>query len=234
MVDPMSTLTGTVAAITAVGALGTASFGLVDATKAFGGGVSNFGFNHVLEALAPFQAALDDANKDWRLTLKANWINGVAKEDQKTAAKNLIRLGLNAVKVAAMAAAGHVVAGALGGELAKIQSNTPLTNTDAQVLGRFNGMIDAAMDAGFERGDQQYRNACKVAAALFALVLAIWAGYLLAASGMLPDVTGTDFPSKVLWPSVLVGLIAVPIAPIAKDLASSLQAAGAAVKSVES
>ena len=43
-------------AITAIGALGTAAFGVVDATKAFGGGVSNAGFTFIeqlLTELAP-------------------------------------------------------------------------------------------------------------------------------------------------------------------------------------
>jgi hypothetical protein len=44
-------------------------------------------------------------------------------------------------------------------------------------------------------------------------------------------VTGID-TSHLLWPSILAGLLAVPIAPIAKDLTSSLQAAANAVQAV--
>jgi hypothetical protein len=40
--------------VTAVGALGSAAMGLVDTTKLFGGGPSNFGFGHIEGALAPF------------------------------------------------------------------------------------------------------------------------------------------------------------------------------------
>ncbi|WP_394890517.1 hypothetical protein ACG873_03825 [Mesorhizobium sp. AaZ16] len=44
--------------IAATAALGTASFGLVDASKALRGGISNVGFGFIRKALQPFQAAL--------------------------------------------------------------------------------------------------------------------------------------------------------------------------------
>ena len=217
----------TVSIITAMGALGTAAFGLVDASKAFDGGVSNVGFGAVLKALTPFQPALARATGGWRATLRANWINGVAKEDQKTAAKTLVRLGISSTDVEALAGAGGVDATALANVLKVVESGQPLSVQDAQVFGRLNAVIDAAMDAGFERGDQQYRNASKLAAGVFALILAWWAAYLLgdAPAGTLPSA----IHARLFWWSTLVGVLAVPVAPIAKDLASSLQAAAAAV-----
>ena len=228
-------LAATVSVITAMGALGTAAFGLVDATKAFGGGVSNVGFASVAKALKPFEPALDRATPDWRTTLRANWINGVAKEDQKTAAKTLIRLGISADIVPTLAAAGHVDAVELARVLAAIQSGAPLTAQDAEVFGRLNAVLDAAMDAGFELGDQRYRNASKLLAGALSVGLANWAGYLLkdtAALGALHPAGGHFGELAVfLWAS-FVGLVAVPIAPMAKDLASSLQTAAAAVTSL--
>jgi hypothetical protein len=226
-------LAGATAAITAAGALGTASFGLVDATKAFGGGVSNCGFGYVERALKPFAAALNHANADWRLTVRANWINGMAKDDQKAAAKSLIRLGLSSANAAALAVAGHVDEAALRAVLTAVETGGALTTQDAQLLGRFNAAIDAAMDAGFERGDQQYRNASRLTAGLISVGLALWAGYLLYVHGMPKDLTWSGFASSQLFgSSILAGIVAVPIAPMAKDLASSLQAAAAAVKAV--
>ena len=228
-------IAGTVAAITAIGALGAAAFGVVDAFKAFGGGVSNVGFGAVKAALLPFTPALVNATTGWEATLKANWINGVAKEDQKTAAKTLIRLGLNAQGAAAMAAAGHIDVVDLTAAIAKVEAGLPLTPQDAQLFGRLNAVIDAAMDAGFERGDQQYRNASKLAAGCVAIILAWWAGYLMWMHQ--PPLFGHPATAWFLgsdlfaW-STLVGAIAVPIAPIAKDLASSLQSAATAVAAV--
>jgi hypothetical protein len=227
----------TVAAITAMGTLGAAAFGLVDATKAFGGGVSNFGFGHVLNALAPFRASLDQGSPVWRESLRANWINGVPKEQQKESAKSLIRLGLSSSSAATLAAAAKVDAKALQAAMAKVEANAGaapdqqqgLTAQDALVLGRLNAAVDAAMDAGFERADQQYRNASRVTAGLFAIGLSLWAGSLLLKSGAVPGLT-TDNYFQVC---IFVGLLATPIAPIAKDLASSLQAAAAAVSAAK-
>lgn len=41
-------------ALGAVAALGTAAYGLVDATKAFGGGASNAGFRFIRDEVQPF------------------------------------------------------------------------------------------------------------------------------------------------------------------------------------
>lgn len=221
-------LAGATAAIAALGALGTASYGLVDATKAFGGGVSNFGLGYLLDALKPFTPALSNANAFWRASIRANWINGVGKEDQKSAAKSLIRLGLSSANSETIAAAGAVDPKVLQEVLTSVENGTALTSADALVLGRLNAMIDAAMDAGFERADQLYRNASRVTAGLFSVGLSVWAGQLLALHKAV-----SLSPHDILWPSVLAGLIAVPIAPIAKDLASSLQAAASAVQAVK-
>jgi hypothetical protein len=77
-------------AIAAIGALGTAAFGLVDASKALWGGPSNLGFGFIKECLEPFANALAVADtsgvhgRDTFLnTLKANWLNGVPMADQK-------------------------------------------------------------------------------------------------------------------------------------------------------
>ena len=231
-------IAATVSVITAMGALGTASFGLVDATKAFFGGVSNFGLRFVFRALKPFAGALTHANREWRMVVRANWINGRPKDEQKEVVKTLIRLGLRAENADHLAKAGGVDPKALKDAMTALETGQKLTPVQADVFGRFNAVIDASMDAGFERGDQQYRNASKVAAGLFSLGLSWWAAYLLrhaplSVASNLPASTAANggfIFSPLFWWASLVGLLAVPVAPIAKDLASSLQAAAKAVK----
>ena len=115
--------------------------------------------------------------------------------------------------------------------LTAVQDGTPLTVADAQVFGRFNAVIDAVMDAGYELGDQRYRNASKVTAGAIALALAVWAGFLVQglplAAALRPQAGYLGSP--LFWWSLFAGAVSVPIAPIAKDLASSLQSAAAAV-----
>jgi hypothetical protein len=231
MPDPTTLLASTAAAIVAIGALGTAAFGLVDATKILSGGISRVGFGHIKKALTPFAAALDVANSDWKFTLMASWINGMDKDDQKAQAKSLIRLGMSSAIAPQLAAAGHVDAAQLTALMDKVDKGCALDANDANLFGRFNAAIDADLDAGFERADQYYRNACKFAAGVIAVILAVWAGALVNAEAPNPGPYWFHSPFGI---ALLVGVIAVPIAPVAKDIASSLQTAASAVQSLKS
>ena len=224
--------------LAAVGALGASAYGLVDLTKACWGGVSNVGFGRITAALTPFQAALDDAtvDKSWRETLKAHWLNGTAEADQKATAKGLIRLGLSPANADALSKSGRVDAAAFKTAVTNVENGTPLTPADLNVLGRFDASVDAALDAGYERADQAYRNAARAVAALVAVLLAIAGGALVDAGAVKAPVTFDFFDylfSKDGGMALTIGIVAVPLAPIAKDLASSLQNAVAAYKAVK-
>jgi hypothetical protein len=218
--------------ITAVGALGAAAFGLVDASKTIAGGMSNPGFGYVREAVEPLTSAaaagaapaggaataggLDRAQI--LRVLRANWLNGVAKADQKAIAKSLIRMGLTSVNATALAGATGLNTPALVAATTSIENGTPLTPTDLNVLGRFDAVVSAKLDYGYERGDQFYRNSAKLAAAVVAIVIAV------VGTGIVYGLSASNF-----WLAVLIGAISTPLAPIAKDLSSTLAAAVKAV-----
>ena len=136
MTTPASVLANSAGIVVAIGALGTASFGLVDASKVFGGGASNFGYGHIKHALAPFSDALKNAEHDWALTIRANWINGMPKEDQKAAAKSLIRLGLTSKNVGKMAQAGHVDEASLVKVVEKVEQGADSQETRSRCCHR--------------------------------------------------------------------------------------------------
>jgi hypothetical protein len=211
-------------AIVAVGALGTAAFGLVDALKAFG--LSNVGWGPVKASLQPFQPALNDVNSNWMATIKANWINGLAKDDQKMAAKSLIRLGLSPQNAAVLAPVGRVDPARLTQIITAVDGGQDLQPADVAVLARFDAAIDAALDAGFERGDQRYRSVARVCAGVIAVALSI------AAVLLFPNLASGELPHRMAT-ALLIGLVAVPIAPIAKDLASALNTAASALKAAK-
>jgi len=212
--------------VAAVSALGTASFGLVDATKVYRGGVSNVGFRFIRAAVAPFMAALELIDADDPLaTLRGNWINGVAKADQKAAAKSLIRLGVTPSTAAQLASRiPGIDAAALTTVAQKIDTGSSLTEDELNLLGRFDAIIDARLDAGFERADQQYRNMAKTIAAGFAVILAI--------AGM-RVVKGEAIGGSDVAVAIFLGVLSIPLAPIAKDLSSALSTAVSAMKSVK-
>lgn len=209
------------AALAGLTALSTAAFGLLDATKVFEGGPSNFGVGPIYRAMSKFRPALAEAlgDKDWWAVIRANWIAGVPKDQQKAKAQALIKLGLNSTNAAAIAAASHVDAAALQAAVTKLETGAALNDADLNVIGRMNATIDILMDAAFEKADQVYRNWCRVLAGVLAVVLA--------------------FVARAYWPdgnppsvaaTLIVGLLAVPLAPLAKDLTSGLSAAMQALK----
>ena len=206
--------------IAAIAALGTAAYGLVDASKFLRGGVSNVGFKHIRTKLKPFEPALTTIMGDaaWD-TIYSNWVNGVSTPDQKAAAKGLIRLGLTAGNAGQLAAIASLNPGDFQKTVSKVQQGADLEQADLNLLGQFDAFVSAMLDAGYERADQQYRNSAKAWAVLVAIVLAVIGGDVLDTQ---PDYY---FVSKEFWAAVLIGVIATPLAPIAKDLASALTSA---------
>lgn len=197
--------------------LGTAAFALVDSSKAFGGGVSNCGFGHIERAVAKFFPASGGGPMsltEVRATLRANWLNGTAFADQKAIAKSLIKLRLDADTALHLARATGVDSKVLGAVAGKIATGKPLSSGESDVYGRFDLMLTALLDEGYQRADQVYRNSAKAWSVVVAVGLAI-AGVCIVE----PSVGAKEWAE-----AVVVGLAATPLAPIAKDLTSALQA----------
>lgn len=217
--------------VLAIGGLGTAAYGVVDVTKSLGGGgISNVGFNDIQQVIAKFIPASTGAAADSGLslnsvlaTLRANWLNGMAMDDQKAVAKSLIKLNLTTGTAETMANAAGVDSGLLTSVAAKLASGEGLTPQETDVYGRFDLLLSALLDQGYQRGDQRYRNRAKMAAIPAAIVLA-----LLGTWGM----QGTSFHGADALKAIVAGLLATPLAPIAKDVASAIQAGAKVAQAV--
>lgn len=221
------TVTRLCAAITAVGALGTAAFGLVDTFKMLlGGGISSAGFKFIrgtILKLAPEVASFEGTglSRDALLyTLRSQWINGTATPGQVNIAKSLIKLRLIPETSDALAKGTGVDAAILSAVAANIVSGTTLTAQQSDVYGRFDLLLTTLLDQAYQRADQRYRNAAKSVAVAVSVALALAATLL----------------TKVVNPgeAVLLGLVATPIAPVAKDLATGLTTAMQAIQSWKS
>ena len=216
--------------LAAAGGLGTAAFGLVDALKAIDGGISNAGFRHIRLAVERLLGshgeggAVAFGRRDILAILRAQWINGVDKAQQKAVAKSLIRLGLNATDAPRLALAAGMEADALRLCAEHIAAGVALTPQDLNALGRFDAVVGALLDEGYERADQKYRNVAKLAAALLSILLAVVGGALIYLSSEGARL-GDYLVSRQLLAAMLVGLISTPLAPVAKDLCTSLNAA---------
>jgi hypothetical protein len=219
----MSILQGLPQVITAIGGLGTAAFGLVDATKPFWGGVNRLGFGRIQEAvksLTPGAAAQGLTQAKILETLKANWYNGKDLAGQKAIAKSLIKVGLNPGNAQLLAAVTGVDAKLLGSVAAKISIGTPLQADESDAYARFDFILTTLLDEVYQDADQTYTNGTRVVAFAFALALAFVAGWSLK-GGELADY----WWSAEMGKAILVGVLATPLAPIAKDLSSALAAA---------
>jgi len=228
-------LTQVTTAIVAIGALGTAAFGLVDASKLLPGLIPSSGFQFIRELvtqLAPeselsvsLQSAL--AVPAMTDTLHANWVNGMALADQKSVAKTLFKLRLNSETAVDFAALTDVDKGVLTSIAKKLTNGDPMTTPEMDTYGRFDVLLATFIDRAYQKADQRYRTSAKSAACLVAIVLAEAAAYFL----------GMDAANgHAIWRNVgmaaIVGLIATPLAPVAKDLATALNTAAKAMQSV--
>jgi hypothetical protein len=207
--------------VLAIGALGTAAYGLVDVSKGLGGGISNRGFGDIKKVIAQIIPPSSGQNADSALsltsvlaTLRSNWLNGLALADQKSIAKALIKLNLNTASASRMAAATGVDEKVLSSIAGKLSTGEPLTPVETDAYGRFDLLLSALLDQGYQRADQCYRNSAKLLAVPVAVILAVLGVWSISS-----HLTGSD-----LWRAVAAGLVATPLAPMAKDVASAIQA----------
>lgn len=218
--------------VLAIGSLGTAAYGVVDATKGFGGGISNRGFGDikgVISKLIPPNSANVSPDAALNLapalrTLRANWLNGMLLGDQKSVAKALIKLNLTPGNASQMAAATGVDKDVLASIATKMGSSTALSPQETDVYGRFDLLLSALLDQGYQRADQRYRNSAKLLAVFIAIFLAILGGRIVVGDAFFSN------GSEVLR-AAIAGLLATPLAPIAKDLSSAIQAGAKAAQS---
>jgi hypothetical protein len=200
--------------VTAIGGLGTAAFGLVDASKVFGGGVNHIGFRGIRAAVLQLTDAGQPMNALSQAkiiaTLQANWMNGADLGSQKSIAKSLIKLSLSPQNAPALAQVTGVDAGVLTAIAASIAAGTPLSSAESDVFARFDLIVTALLDEAYQRSNQIYRNWTRALAAAVAVALAMAGGSVLRVD---------------LGLSFLIGLLATPLAPIAKDISTALAVA---------
>jgi hypothetical protein len=218
--------------VLAVGSLGTAAYGVVDVSKGFGGGISNRGFGDIKKIIAAFIPEGSDTDlgasalglTSVLATLRANWLNGMALADQKSVAKALIKLNLNTATADRMARATGVDANLLGSVAKKLSTGDALKQEETDVYGRFDLLLTALLDQGYQRADQRYRNSAKLLAVPVAVVLALLGVAALNGKWMWDEA----------WKATLCGILATPLAPIAKDLSSAIQAGAKVAQSWKS
>ena len=201
------------ATILAVGALGTAAFGIVEGLKRWSV-IGDAGFGTIMRILGPILAALRGAyGPDAEALLRAQY-RGDSQELGRLVRQGA-RLGLSAENAEELAASLDVVPGAaLRDAAAAVVAGSDLTPEQRNVIGRFEIAVDARIEAATTLAQAQYSGTMKIAASIVAIALALLVGWRLCVD---------------LLHALVVGLAAVPLAPIAKDVAAGLRAAAQAM-----
>lgn len=227
------------AAVTGVGALGVASFGLVEsAGKALayrGYGLPHAGFGIVKSAIRPLDKALRVAyGDDYMEIISQQYRAGRSAGRAQDTIRQGVRLGLPFMELAAAEAViqamwdlpadnATALAAALQapGAPAHVTAAAPEIGAErGQALaGRFATALDARVSAAFSVADERYEAYAKGLAGVAAIGLALLFNYGL----------GSPFSTAL---TLVIGAVAVPLAPVAKDVSTSLQNALTAFKTI--
>ena len=208
LIDHLSTT------VLAIGALGTAAFGIVDASKWLRI-IGEAGFGVITSMLGTLNQTLAVAyGGDYERLLRGQY-----RGDQAELAKLLrqgVRVGLTTGNATAVAAfLGNLDGAALSAAIDVANRNGDLATGQRAIIGRYEVAADARISAALAYAQAEYVGAVRVLASIVAVAIAMIVGYYIPVS---------------LLASAVVGIAAVPLAPIAKDLASGIQAASKALK----
>ena len=202
--------------VLAVGALGTASFGIVEALKwTF---VGLWGFGQIKKLLGrPVMDALKKAyGAQYEVFLKAQYRQGRKTGELPKTIRQGARVGLTPDTAPALATqVGVIDPSELTAVASAVQSGNTLTEAQRNILGRFELALDARIEAALALANSKYIGYVRLLASAVAIVIAF--------------LVGLKLPNVDLLTSLIIGVAAVPVAPVAKDLASAIQAAGKAM-----
>lgn len=200
--------------ILATGALGTAAFGIVEALKWTRLGEAGFGA--ILKVLGPIVQLIQTAyGPDYERLLRAQY-RGDARDLTRTIRQGA-RVGLTPENATRAAEFLGMVDGASLAEAARqVAQGQELTAQLRNILGRFELAVDARIDAALMLAQNQYVGATRGSASIIAILIAIIVGIYL----------GKEYFVQ----AILVGVAAVPLAPIAKDVVNALQSASKAIR----
>jgi hypothetical protein len=198
--------------ILAAGGLGIAAFGIVESLK--GWFVGAYGFNKIKNGLGtPLINCLEKAYGENAL----NYLRSIyCKRDNELELSKIIRqgvrIGMTTVNDSKKVAEYVGIANPESIENVITSLNNDqqaLSDQDRRILGRFELALDARLDALMSDANRDYIWKVRLTASFFALTIS-----LLVAS--------VNFNEYALQ-SLLLGVLAIPVAPITKDLVKAIQ-----------
>jgi hypothetical protein len=199
--------------VLATGALGTAAFGIVEALK-WTRFVGLIGYSRLVDLLGPIWGTLERAYG----AAYEEVLSGQYRGDRGELVRMIrqgVRIGLTVENAPHVAGFLGVVDGAdLAQAASRLKDAETMSKEHQQVLGRYELAVDARIESALAMAQSQYAGMMRTIASFIALGIGGGVGIYLSEPFL----------------GFLIGLAAVPLAPIAKDLVSALQAATMALK----
>lgn len=211
--------------VMAIAALGTAAFGIVEGLKWTGIGLS--GYRTLQNTLGDaFLTALGVAYGDkYDALLRAQYRRNAGDGSLSRTLRQGIRAGLRKDTADALAAeVGLTVISAedLQALLSDTGVNSDLDDAQLRKLGRWELAIDMRVEAAVAAARARYVGCMRVYASLIAIAVALGVGWGM---GIADDPRG-------MLACLVVGIAAIPVAPVAKDLVKALSAAASGVNKI--
>jgi hypothetical protein len=203
------------AMVLATGAVGTAAFGIVEALKWTPLGLIGYGRIRATLGAEVMKAVERAYGSGFSTYLQGLYRQGRVGGGLGKALRQGVRIGLTGDSAAALANAVQVVGpDELAQAALKLQSGSELDPAERSLVGRFELAIDARIDAALALAETNYTGGMKVSASFVAIGLALLAGATLEGGFCANWMLG-----------IVVGVAAVPLAPIAKDVATGIKSA---------
>ena len=207
--------------VLAAGAVGTAAMGVTEGFKSIR--LKPLGYDRIESDLAWAQDALKKAYGDkFKPLMISLYRSGRRKGELPRILRQGVRIGLDADNAATMATiVGGDVTALLTSAASKASAGQELELEEKNVLGRFEIAADARIDAALSLAETAYANGIRLRAFFVALGLSLITAFAYIKTGQ------AEYQDLIM--AFIVGIVAVPLAPIAKDVANAFQSAAKAI-----
>ena len=208
--------------ILAAAALGTAAAGVVETIKI--NPIKEIGFSKIVDALtAPILDTLRNVyGEAYRDYLKSLYRENRREGKLKSLLRQGFRIALTRQTAALFAKLLPTLdADKLADVAAAIQEGRTLSTEESTLLGRFEVAMDARIDSALAAADELYTWSMRGLASIVAVVISIAVAVFEAAPNAKPGI----------GLAIVIGLAAVPLAPVANDLVAGINAARKALES---
>ncbi|GJQ57583.1 MAG: hypothetical protein D8M57_19750 [Candidatus Scalindua sp. AMX11] len=201
----------------AAGAVGTAAMGIAEGFKSVK--MRPIGFSKLEKSINWADAALIKAYGNERMMLlESLYRSNRSSGDLPRILRQGVRIGLDEQNAVEME---NILLGADRNQLPAVAKKAAigkeLEQEEQNILGRFEVAADARIDAALSLAERAYINGIRLRAFIIALSLSLSAAFTIK-----PDKEG-------IVAGLIVGLVAVPLAPIAKDVADGIKEAAKAI-----